>query len=113
MNCKTRLSVKMEKSKGKHLNLYMKKICETNSDESSTSAAPSLPSTAGFLFSCLLLKGAVDSTGSLPSCQAGEVTFRDLYVLARKLAHAQAQEKQQMAMLKIFPENDSTPYGTG
>lgn len=39
MNCKTLLSVKMEKSKGKHLNLCMK-IYKTNSDESSTSAAP-------------------------------------------------------------------------
>lgn len=85
------------------------KTYKTNSDESSISAAPTLPSAAGFLFSCLLVKGAVDSTRCFPSCQAGEVTFRDRQVLARKLARAQAQEKQQMAMLKIFPENNSTP----
>lgn len=43
------------------------------------------------------------------SCQAGEVTLGGLWILARKLVQAQAQEKQQMVKLKIFLENESTP----
>lgn len=69
---------------------------------------PSLLPSELLLF-CLPLRSEVTLGRPSTSCQAGEVTLGGLWILARKLVQAQAQEQQQMVKLKIFPENESTP----